>query len=297
MRRADLPAISIFAAVAGRRSFRGAARELGLSVSAVSHAVSGLEESLGLRLLSRTTRSVAPTEAGRRLLEAVDPALVAIAEAVEAATAAENRLTGTIALSVPRSAAELVLVPLAAAFTRLHPDVSVEIIVEDGFTDIVASRFDAGVRLGESLERDMIAVPVGPSQRLAVVAAASYFDAHPRPRSPRDLADHLCVRRRFAGGGLWRWEFEKGDERIDVEVGGPLVLNDDRLIVEAAMAGAGLAMAFEAQIIEAVEDARLVRVLDDWCPTFPGFYFYFPDRRLMRAVLRAFIDFAKAGRA
>lgn len=193
MRRADLPALSLFAAVAARRSFRGAARDLGLSVSAVSHAINGLEASLGVRLLARTTRSVAPTEAGQRLLDGLEPALAAIADAVEVATAAERRLTGTLRISVPRSAAEMLLVPLAVAFTRAHPGVEIEIRAQDGFRDIVAEGFDAGVRFAESLDQDMIAVPLGPPQRGAIVAAPDYLARHGNARGPAGPAP-ACLR-------------------------------------------------------------------------------------------------------
>lgn len=296
MKRSDLPALAIFAVVAARRSFRAAARELGISVSAVSHAINGLEVSLGVRILSRSTRSVAATDAGQQLLEQLRPALTAIEEAVEAVAASENRLTGAIRLSVPRSAAELVLVPIAAAFTRKRPEVTVEMIVEDGFTDIVASGFDAGVRLGESLQQDMIAVPVGPRQRGVIVGAPQYFEGRSVPVTPRDLQDHVCIRRRFAGGAIYRWELENNGDAVDVTVNGGLILNDDRLIADAALAGAGLAYLFEGQVRSEIVTGKLVTVLDEWCPSYPGFYLYYPSRRLMRPALRAFIDFATAMR-
>ena len=293
MKRADLPALSIFASVAARRSFRGAARDLGLSVSAVSHAITGLEANLGVRLLARTTRSVAPTEAGRRRLDRLEPALASIAEAVEIATAQDDRLSGRLRLSVPRSAAEMLLVPLATAFTRAHPGVEIEIRAQDGFRDIVAEGIDAGVRFGESVDQDMIAVPLGPAQRAAIVAAPSCFEGRRPPAVPQDLHDHVCIRRRFAGGGLYRWELEKDGDAVDVAVSGGLILDDDRLIVDAALRGAGLAHVFEAQVAGEIASGRLVRVLEDWCPSFPGFFLYYPSRRLMRPVLRAFVDFIK----
>ena len=291
MKRRDLPALSIFSTVAARRSFRAAARELGISVSAVSHAVNGLEASIGVRLLSRTTRSVAPTEAGQRLLEQLEPALTAIAEAVEVATASQNQLSGTIRLSVPRSAAELILAPLLPDFGRRHPDVVVEIEVQDAFTDIVALGFDAGVRFGESLQQDMVAVRLGPQQRGAIVGSPAYFEGRKRPATPRDLHDHICIRRRFAGGGIYRWELEKDGETIDIAVEGGVILNDDRLIIDTVLAGGGLAYVFEAQVIDEIGAHRLIRVLEDWCPSFPGFFLYYPSRQLMRPALRAFIDF------
>jgi len=295
MRRADLPALSILASVAEARSFRGAATATGLSVSAVSHAIQGLERSLGLRLLDRTTRSVAPTEAGQRLLAGLVPALATIEEAVEAAGETGRSLTGTLRLTLPHSAAELVVLPLAAAFIRDHPGVAVELIVEDRLTDIVATGFDAGVRFGESLEQDMIAVPIGPMQRAAVVATPAYFADHAPPRTPRDLADHIGILRRFSSGRLYHWEFEKDGAAVTVAMRGPLVLNDNRLIAEAALMGAGLAYVFEDTVAREIADGRLVRVLEDWCPPFAGFFLYYPRRDLMRPVLRAFIDFTRNG--
>ncbi len=294
MNRADLSALSILASVAEARSFRGAARATGLSVSAISHAVAGLERSLDLRLLDRTTRSVAPTEAGRRLLDGLVPALAAIDEALEAASDAGRSLTGTLRLSVPRSAAELVVLPLATCFVRDHPGVTIELLAEDGLTDIVSGRFDAGVRFVERLEQDMIAVPIGLGQRAAVVGAPDYFALRPVPHTPRDLALHTGILRRFAGGSLYRWEFEKDGVAMTVAMRGSLVINDDRLIAQAALTGAGLAYVFESTVAADIAEGRLVRVLKDWCPAFPGFFLYYPRRDLMRPVLRAFIDFSRA---
>jgi DNA-binding transcriptional LysR family regulator len=291
MRRTDLPALAIFDAVASERSFRGAARRLGLSVSAISHAINGLEQRMGVRLLARTTRSVAPTEAGERLLRELRPALASIAGAVELASASQDHVSGTIRISVPRSAAELLLVPLSARFVRAYPQVAVEVVVEDGFVDPVAAGFDAGVRLGESLQQDMIAVPVGLLQRAAIVGAPSYFQDRAIPLSPKDLRHHVCIQRRFAGGGLYRWEFQRGREVVEVTVEGSLIFNDDRLAVQAALEGAGLAFAFEGQVMEEIRARRLVRVLQDWCESFPGFFLYYPSRRFLRPALRAFVDF------
>ena len=297
MKRADLPALAIFASVAAERSFRGAARLLGISVSAVSHAVNGLEESIGVRLLARTTRSVAPTEVGERLLSQLSPALASITEAVEAAAASQDSVSGMIRLTVPRSAAEQLVVPLTVRFMRAYPSVTVEIVVEDGFVDIIAAGFDAGVRLGESLHQDMIAAPLGPPLRPAIVAAPSYLLTHQVPLTPQDLHEHACIRRRFAGGGLYRWELERDGEVVQVTVDGPLILNEDRLIVESALQGAGLAYCFEEQVAEHIAAGRLVRVLEPWCQSFPGFFFYYPSRKLLRPPLRAFIDFARNERA
>jgi DNA-binding transcriptional LysR family regulator len=243
--------------------------------------------------LDSMTRSMAPTETGQRLLEQLEPALAAIADAVELTTASQNQLSGTIRLSVPRSAAELILVPLATDFARLHPDVVVEICAEDGFTDIVASGYDAGVRFGESLHQDMIAVPLGPSQRSVIVGSTAYFEGQRKPFKPQDLYDHVCIRRRFPGGGIYRWELEKNAEEMEVAVDGGLVLNDDRLIVDAVLAGAGLGFVFQAQVTHEIATGRLICVLEDWCPAYPGFFLYYPSREWMRPALRAFVDFIK----
>jgi DNA-binding transcriptional LysR family regulator len=297
MKHSDLPALSIFAAVCAAGGFRGAARTLGLSVSVVSHAVNGLEQRIGVRLLARSTRSVAPTEAGAGLLAQLAPALAAIGEAVEAASASQSHIAGTIRLSVPRAAAALVLVPLAVRFMQAFPAVSVEILVEDGFTDIVAAGFDAGVRFDESLQPDMVAFPIGAAQRGAIVAAPAYLARHPAPRTPAELGAHACIQRRFAGGSLYKWELAQGDELQEVAVSGPLVLNDDALAAQAAVGGAGLAYVFEAQVADELADGRLVAVMEDWWPRFPGFFLYYPSRKLMRPCLRAFMDFARDDKA
>lgn len=293
MKHSDLPGLSIFAAVCATGGFRGAARQLGLSVSAVSHAVNGLEQRIGVRLLARTTRSVAPTEAGARLLAQLTPALAVITEAVDAAGAAQARVAGTVRLSVPRAAATLVLVPLATRFMQAFPAVTVEILVEDGFTDIVAAGFDAGVRFGESLQQDMVAIPVGPPQRGAIVASPAYLASRPAPRMPVDLHDHACIQRRFAGGGLYRWELARDGESVAVAVRGSLVLNDDALAAQAAEAGAGLAFVFEAQVARELAEGRLVAVMEDWWPRFPGFFLYYPSRKLLQPGMRAFVDFVR----
>ncbi|MER9302835.1 LysR family transcriptional regulator [Mesorhizobium sp. M0293] len=293
MNRAHLSQLAVLATVAQCGSFRGAARELAIAPSAVSHAVSSLEARLGVRLLSRSTRSVAPTEEGAQLLERLRPALSEIDLALETAIEARDRPAGNLRLTVPRTAAQLTLAPRLGAFAQAFPDIVLEIVVEDRFTDVVEGGFDAGVRLGESLQRDMIAVRIGPSIRGAVVAAPSYFETMPRPLHPRDLAAHRCVRFRFSSGVLYRWEFEKDGEELEISVEGPLIVGEDRLNVEAAINGAGLTFVFEGYVSEALADGRLVRVLEDWCPPFDGFFVYYPSRRQMRPALRAFVDFFK----
>ncbi|AZO64935.1 MULTISPECIES: LysR family transcriptional regulator [unclassified Mesorhizobium] len=293
MNRTHLLQLVVLATVAQCGSFRGAAKELAIAPSAVSHAVSSLEARLGVRLLARSTRSVAPTEEGAQLLERLRPALSEIDLALEAAVEARDRPAGNLRLTVPRTAAHLALTPRLGAFASAYPDVVLEIVIEDRFTDVVEGGFDAGVRLGESLQRDMIAVRIGPNLRGAVVGAPSYFATMPRPRHPHDLVGHRCLRFRFSSGILYRWEFEKDGEAIEMAVQGPLILDEDHLVANAAVDGAGLAFLFEDYVREALATGRLIRVLEDWCPSFDGFFVYYPSRRQMRPALRAFVDFFK----
>lgn len=293
MNRAHLSQLAVLATVAQCGSFRGAARELAIAPSAVSHAISTLEARLGVRLLARSTRSVAPTEEGAQLLERLRPALSEIDLALESAVEARDRPAGNLRLTVPRTAAHLALTPRLGAFAAAYPDIVLEIVIEDRFTDVVEGGFDAGVRLSESLQRDMIAVRIGPDIRGAVVGAPSYFRNMPKPRHPNDLADHRCLRFRFSSGILYRWEFEKDGEEIELAVQGPLILDEDYLIANAAIDGAGLAFLFEDYVREAIADGRLIRVLEDWCQPFDGFFVYYPSRRQMRPALRAFVDFFK----
>ncbi|RWP35845.1 MAG: LysR family transcriptional regulator [Mesorhizobium sp.] len=296
MKRTHLSQLAVLATVAQCGSFRGAAKELAIAPSAVSHAVSSLEARLGVRLLARSTRSVAPTEEGAQLLERLRPALSEIDLALESAVEARDRPAGNLRLTVPRTAAHLALTPRLGAFASAYPDIVLEIVIEDRFTDVVEGGFDAGVRLGESLQRDMIAVRIGPNLRGAVVGAPSYFATMPRPRHPHDLAGHRCIRFRFSSGILYRWEFENDGEEIELAVQGPLILDEDHLIANAAADGAGLAFLFEDYVREALATGRLIRVLEDWCPPFDGFFAYYPSRRQMRPALRAFVDFFKVSR-
>ncbi|MER8385126.1 LysR family transcriptional regulator [Mesorhizobium sp. M1380] len=291
MKRTHLSQLAVLATVAQCGSFRGAAKELAIAPSAVSHAVSSLEARLGVRLLARSTRSVAPTEEGAQLLERLRPALSEIDLALESAIEARDRPAGNLRLNVPRTAAHLTLTPRLGAFAAAYPDIVLEIVIEDRFTDVVEGGFDAGVRLGESLQRDMIAVRIGPNLRGAVVGAPSYFETRPRPIHPHDLAGHRCIRFRFSSGILYRWEFEKNGEEIEIAVQGPLILDEDHLIANAAVDGAGLAFVFEDYVRDALATGKLVRVLEDWCPPFDGFFVYYPSRRQMRPALRAFVDF------
>lgn len=291
MNRNQLSQLAVFAIVAETRSFRKAAAELGIAPSAVSHAVSALEEGLGVRLLARTTRSVAPTEEGRLLLETLGPALADIGSTLEGLAERRQRPAGRLAVTMPRLAAEELIVPQLGEFLRLYPEIALDINTDDRFEDIVAEGYDAGLRLGESLEQDMIAVRASGPWRGAVVGSPGYFADRPIPEHPRDLAEHRCIRRRFSSGRLYRWEFEKDGKALVADVQGPLILSDQSLIRAAALDGAGLAFVFEQRVEADIRAGRLVQVLEDWCPPFDGFYIYYPSRRQMRPALRAFVDF------
>ncbi|CAN7287562.1 LysR substrate-binding domain-containing protein [Pararhizobium sp. LjRoot255] len=291
MNRNQLAQLAVLSTVAAHRGFRAAAKELGIAPSAVSHAISALEESLGVRLLARTTRSVAPTEEGLLLLERLRPALSDIGIALDAVIEAKGQPSGNLRVTAPRFAADLLIAPRLGEFLGLYPVITLEIADEDGFTDIVREGFDAGIRLEESLEADMIAVKIGPPLRGAIVASPAYFDRFAVPEHPRDLLRHRCIRRRFSNGTLYNWEFEKDGQELTIPIEGPLILGEDRPIIAAAIGGAGLAYAFEMRVIEHIEAGRLVRVLEDWCPPYPGAYLYYASRRQMRPALRAFIDF------
>ena len=290
MNVASLSDLQAFAAVARLRSFRRAAQELGVSASALSHTLRGLEARLGVRLLNRTTRSVAPTEAGERLLTRLAPALQDLHSALDEVNAFRDSPLGTLRLNAPRAAAELVVAAWVARFVQQHPGMRVELVTDDALVDIVAGGFDAGVRFGESLQQDMVAVPIGPMQRFVVVAAPAYLQTHGVPQCPRDLTRYPCVRIRFPTGSFYRWEFAKGSEQFDIEVDGPLAVSDMPLMVQAAEAGLGLAYVYAQYAAPAIAAGRLLTVLDDWCPRIPGFYLYYPSRKLMPAGLKAFIE-------
>jgi DNA-binding transcriptional LysR family regulator len=282
MARGNVNDLLAFLAVARERSFTKAAAQLGVSQSALSHTIVGLEARLGLRLLTRTTRSVAPTEAGERLLLGIGPRFEEIDAALAALTALREKPGGTIRITAAEHSAEAVLWPALAKFLPDYPDVKVEVTVDNGMVDIVAARYDAGVRLGEQLAKDMIAVRIGPDMRMAVVGAPSYFAARPRPDAPQDLTDHACINLRLPTlGGLYAWEFEKGKREVKVRVDGRLVFNTGALMLEAAIAGFGLAYLPETQVTSQLADGSLLRVLADWCAPFSGYHLYYPSRRQM----------------
>lgn len=294
MRSLNLSQLELFAAVARRRSFRGAAGELGVSASTLSASVRELEETLGLRLLTRTTRSVAPTEAGARLLARLSPALADIALAVDQLHTTDDEPAGTLRINAPEPAIELVLAPIAAAFLTRFPKVRLEIVAQSALVDIVAEGFDAGVRWDESLARDMVAVPLSGPQRYVIVAAPSLIEAGGgAPTHPRDLLRRPCARVRFASGFMPPWEFEQGETVIRIDPDGPLVAANAALMRQVALAGAAFAQTFEGYVAADVAEGRLVSVLADWLPPFPGPRLYYPSRRQMPAPLRAFVDFVK----
>lgn len=279
-RREELGSLSLFLEVAEERSFTRAAAKLGISQSALSHSVRRLEAKLGLRLLTRTTRSVAPTEAGERLIATLRPALDDIDDKLASLTALRDRPAGTVRITAGTHAARAVLWPVVNRLLAEHPDINVEINSEGGFVDIVAERYDAGVRLGERLEQDMVAVRIGPRLRMAAFAAPAYLEERGTPRTPYDLAGHSCINLRLpSSGGLYAWEFEQGGKELKVKVGGQLVLNDVDLIVEAAVAGRGIGFLLEDHVLPHLASGALARVLDDWCEPFDGYYLYYPNRR------------------
>jgi DNA-binding transcriptional LysR family regulator len=277
MKRDELGELVAFLAVCEERSFTRAAARLGTSQSALSHTVKRLEERLDLQLLTRTTRSVSPTDAGEQLAATLRPALDEIEARLEGLTALSGRPAGTIRITSNRNAARDILYPKLARLMAAHPEIRVEVSVEQRFVDIVAERFDAGVRLGESVERDMIAVRIGPDKRMLVAGAPAYFARHGRPRTPHDLTGHACINLRLPTlGGLYAWEFEKDGRPLNVRVAGQFVCNDTDLIAAAAADGLGLCCLSDDHLAPLVADGRLATVLEDWSPPFPGYHLYYP---------------------
>ena len=280
MSRTDLNDIVAFLAVARERSFTRAAAQLGVSQSALSQTLRGLEARLGLRLLTRTTRSVAPTEAGERLLRAAGPRLDEIDAELAALSELREKPAGTVRITAHDHAVRAVLWPALERLLPDHPDIKVEIVIDYGLTDIVAERFDAGIRSGEMVAKDMVAVRIGPDLRMAVVGAPPYFAKRPRPKTPQDLTAHACINLRLpTHGGLYAWEFEKGARELRVRVEGHLVFNATAPMLDAALAGFGLAYLPEDQVGAHLAAGRLIRVLADWCPSYPGYHLYYPSRR------------------
>ncbi len=291
MKRNDLNDLAAFVAIADTMSFTRAASRLGMSPSALSHAMKALEGRLGVRLLARTTRSVAPTEAGERLLRTLRPAFEDVGAELATLVALRDKPAGRVRITTPKHAATSVLSPRLPAFLAAYPDIRVEVTVDDGLTDIVAGGYDAGLRFGEKVARDMIAVRVGPVIRSAVLASPAYFAQHPAPVTPYDLARHRCINYRLAtAGGLYPWEFEKAGRSLQVRVDGPLVFNDSDLILDPVLAGQGIALLFEDQVAGHVAAGRLTRVLAEWCWSAPGYYLYYTSRRHTPPALAALVE-------
>jgi DNA-binding transcriptional LysR family regulator len=280
MARSERNDLEAFLAVARERSFTRAAAKLGVSQSALSQTLRGLEARLGLRLLTRTTRSVAPTEAGERLLRTLGPAFDQIDATLAELTELREKPSGTIRITAGEHPVETILMPALERLLPDYPDIKVEVDVDNTLTDLVAGRYNAGIRFGEQVAKDMVAVRIGPDMRMAVVGASAYFARRPRPKVPQDLTEHACINMRLpTHDSLYAWEMEKGKRELKVHVEGPLVFNYPPLVLRAALAGLGLACVFEDQVQDHIAEGRLVRVLADWCPPFAGYHLYYPSRR------------------
>src|SRR6266851_3954195 len=291
MHRGNLNDLLAFLAVGQERSFTRAAAKLGVSQSALSHTIRGLEERLGLRLLTRTTRSVSPTEAGERLLHTIGPRFEEIEAELEALSELREKPAGTIRITATDYAADTILWPKLTKFLRQYPDIKVEIVIDYGLADIVAQRYDAGVRAGEQVAKDMIAVRIGPDIRMAVVGAPSYFRNRAEPKQPQDLIGHSCINLRLSThGGLYAWEFEKGNRELKVRVEGQLIFNGTTQMLNAALAGFGLAYVPEDLAQPHLAKGRLKRVLEDWCPPFSGYHLYYPSRRQLTPAFALIIE-------
>jgi DNA-binding transcriptional LysR family regulator len=294
MRGAEFSELRAFASIVQQRSFVRAAAQLGVSPSSLSQTLRGLEERLGVRLLNRTTRSVAPTEAGSRLFERLAPTLSELDAAVAEVGQFRGKAAGVLRINSARPVGIRLLGPLLGRFFAAHPEIVLDIVLDDALTDIVASRFDAGIRLGECLERDMVALKLTPPLQMAAVATPQYFARHGVPERPRDLHRHACINwRRPTDGSVYRWEFVKGGRQLEVSVSGPLIVNDVELLQRAALDGVGIAYLFDEQVEPWVSEGALQRVLEAWSPRFPGFYLYYPSRHQPPAPLAAFLEFLR----
>lgn len=295
MRGTEFAELTAFLAVAKERSFRRAAKRLGFSPSALSHTIRELEERLGTRLLNRTTRSVSPTEAGLALFTRIEPAIAEIENAVGEFGVFQLRPSGRLRLNLPQVAADLIRAPVLGRFAQAYPDIRLELTIDDALTDVIAEGFDAGIRNGEHLQQDMVAVRLTPNLQLAIVGAPLYFAQREAPQTPRDLKNHACINYRWATtGALYRWPFNGPDGPIDVAVEGPLAVNDMDVMLEAALGGGGLACLPERVVARHIETGRLVRVLEAWCRPISGFFLYYPGHRHTPIALRTFIDFLRS---
>ncbi|TCW04022.1 LysR family transcriptional regulator [Raoultella sp. BIGb0138] len=294
MNRISYHELGVFLAIARHKSLRRAADELGCTPSALSHSLRAIEERLNLRLFNRTTRSIALTEAGERLFSRIMPAFRDVDDALEDLNTFRDTPSGQLRITASHAASQMVLIPLVTRFLAVYPGASVEVVVANGFVDMVSEGFDAGVRLGESLAQDMIAIPLGPPIRSAYVASADFFRRHPIPAEPEQLRHLPCIRLRFESGRYYHWEFERDGIRKTIEVPGRLTISAQELAIPAALAGSGIAFTFESQVAQLLKEGKLIRVLEEWCPTYPGHFLYYPGRRQLPATLRAFVDFIKS---
>ncbi|HEX2113426.1 MAG TPA: LysR family transcriptional regulator [Alphaproteobacteria bacterium] len=295
MREIGFSEMRAFAAVATQRSFAKAADQLGVSRSTLSETIRGIEEKLGVRLLNRTTRSVAPTEAGERLLARLAPLLDDFQAALDSVNDFRSSPTGMLRLTVPPPVARLLIEPLVARFLEAHPKITLEVSADGVLRDIVRERFDAGIRIGERIDRDMIATPVG-DMRGTVVAAPRYLESHPRPTKPQDLQAHNCVRVRFPSGAFKPWPFEKGGKQLEVAVEGNLIVNTETMQNRAALDGVGIAYTLVDFVEQPLREGKLVALLEDWIPRLPSLYLYYPSRRQVPGPLQAFVDFLRRER-
>lgn len=291
MKQGSLDDLVAFACVARLRSFTRAAAELGTSTSNLSHTIKRLEAGLGVRLLQRNSRSVSASEAGEELLRSIAPALYSIQGAMDALQLSRNRVSGTLRLTTTRQAYEMVIRPVLSDFAVAHPEATVEVLIDYAFRDIVADQFDAGIRLGEKIEQDMIALKVGPDLRMMVVAAPAYLAHHGFPQHPRDLTNHRCINYRYvAAGKIYAWEFERDGVEFEVQVPGPLIFNEPELMLDCAIEGLGIAYLLEHEVAPHVASGALIHLLDGWTTPFPGFFLYYPSRQQLRPVFAAFLD-------
>jgi DNA-binding transcriptional LysR family regulator len=291
MRREELVDLNAFLTIAEEQSFTRAAAKLGTSQSSLSHTLRRLETRLGVRLLTRTTRSVAPTTAGEKLLSTLRPALESIGSELASLTDLRDKPAGTIRITTSAHAANTVLWPALEKLLRRYPDIHVELSIDSGLRDIVAERFDAGVRLGEALAKDMIGTRIGPDLRMAVIGSPAYFKGRKAPRTPQELADHRCINLRLlTARGLYAWELEKGGRELRVRVDGQIIVDNVPMILRAALAGFGLAFVMQDYVEAHIAKGRLVRVLEDWCPPFPGYHLYYPSRRQPSAAFTLLVD-------
>lgn len=286
----DLLALNVFLAVAVHRSFRAAAKEFDITASAVSHSIKTLEQRLGVRLLNRTTRSMSLTDAGERLAARLRPTLASLSHALLEIDDLRETPSGTVRINASEGAVRLVLRPLLARFLRTYPQVHLDIVCDGRLSDVVGEGFDAGIRLAEAVPQDMISVRVGGPVRFAAVASPTYFAARGRPTVPQDLHQHDCIRFRFDSGGLYRWEFARHGVQESINVNGPLTLTDQPLMVDAAVDGIGIAFVPDHLAVQALQDGRLERVLEDWCPAYPGLCLYYSGHRHVSGALRALIE-------